>query len=90
MILTFIFYILAILIGTVSIVLPTWQIWPQVFLDGLAYFFSHLASLNFLFPVDTLLTVLLFWLSFEVLYFTAKLIMKVFNFFRGTGSGLDI
>jgi hypothetical protein len=90
MIITSLFWILEIFLIGIATLLPTWSIWPSDLLTGLTYFFSSLAKLNFLFPVDTLFTVLLFIINFEVLYFTAKIIMKVFNYFRGTGSGLDI
>ena len=71
-------------------ILPAWSPWPQDLLDGLTYFFSSLAKLNFLFPIDTLFTIILFVINFEVLYFGAKLLTKVINFFRGTGEGIKI
>ena len=77
-------------ISVISSVLPGWTVWPQQFLDGLNYLFSNLATFNFLFPVSDIFSILLFFINFEVLYFTSKIIMKTFNFFRGTGSGLDL
>jgi hypothetical protein len=74
----------------VVFILPTWSIWPASLLTGLTYFFTAVAKFNFIFPIDTLFTVILFIINFEVLYLTAKLIMKVFNYVRGTGSGLDL
>lgn len=83
-------YILTFFIGIITFILPTWTIWPADFLTGLQYFASSLAKFNFIFPVDSLFAVLLFIINFEVVYFTAKIILKLFNYFRGTGSGLDI
>lgn len=70
--------------------MPTWQIWPDSLLTGLSYFFQQLIAFNFIFPVDNLFIVILFVLNFEVLYFTAKLITKLFGYIRGSGSGLDL
>jgi len=83
-------YLLGQLIHFVAYLLPTWSVWPATLLDGLSYFFSALANFNFLVPVDSLFTVILFIINFEVAWFGAKLLMKLFNFLRGTGSGLDI
>lgn len=90
MITTLLLLIITYFMNFLCFILPTWQIWPQSLLDGLTYFFQQLAVFNFIFPVDTLFTVLIFILNFEILYFTAKLTMKLFNYIRGTGSGLDI
>ena len=74
----------------ISFILPVWQVWPTAFLTGLTYFFSALANFNFIFPIDTLFDVISFLLFFEVSFFSAKLILKIFNYARGVGSGLDI
>ena len=83
-------YLATIMVKTIAIILPEWQIWPQTFLDALSYFFTEIAKWNYIFPIDSLFAVLTFVIGFEVAYFTAKLVLKVFNYFRGTGSGLDI
>jgi hypothetical protein len=90
MIFTILFYILTLILQTVIIILPTWNVWPASLLDGITYFSSAIGTLNFIFPVDTLFAVILFIINFEALYFLSKLIMKIFNYIRGTGSGLDI
>lgn len=90
MITTIFILTLSYFINAICFILPTWQIWPAAFLTGLNYFFSQIAQFNFIFPIDTLFIALRFYISFEVAYFTAKLIMKIFNYFRGAGSGLDI
>jgi len=90
MIITGLLYILTFFISIIVLLSPTFTPWPADLLTGLEYFFYSLAKLNFIFPIDSLFSVLLFIIYFEVIYFTAKIILKVFNFFRGTGSGLDI
>lgn len=81
---------LAYFIDAVCWLLPAWQIWPSIILSSLSYFFGELMNFNFLVPIDSLYLALIFYLSFETAYFGGKLIMKIFNFFRGTGTGLDI
>lgn len=90
MITTFILTIIYYWIVIICLILPTFQIWPKELLTGLSYFFSKLAELNYIFPIETFFQVLLFFITFETLFFTAKLIMKIFNYLRGTGSGLDL
>jgi uncharacterized membrane protein len=90
MITTALIYILNLFIGLIVLLLPSWSVWPSDLLTGLSYFCASLAKLNFIFPIDSFFTVLLFIVNFEILYFTSKIIMKVFNYLRGTGSGLDL
>jgi len=90
MIIDIFLYILAWLISVIAFILPTWTFWPEDLLEGLSYFAASLAKFNFIFPVDALFAILIFFVSFEALFFGAKLVMKIFNFIRGTGSGLDI
>lgn len=90
MITTLLILLANFILSFISFILPTWQIWPTAIFDGLHYFCVQIAKFNFLFPVDTLFSAIIFFIGFEVLYFTAKLTMKIFNFIRGTGSGLDI
>jgi hypothetical protein len=90
MIIDIILYILGQFIHFVAYLLPTWEVWPDTLLYGLTYFFNAVANFNFIVPVDSLFTVILFIINFEVAWFGAKLLMKLFNFIRGTGSGLDI
>jgi hypothetical protein len=90
MITNILLYIFSEIIHIFAQILPTWQVWPTALTDGLTYFFQQLAFLDFLFPIDTLFTVILFFITFEVAYFSAKILIKIVNFLRGTGSGLDI
>lgn len=83
-------YLIGQLLNLLAFLLPTWQIWPQTLTDGLTFFAQKLSLLNFILPMDTLMTALIFFISFEVAYFGAKIIIKILNYLRGTGSGLDI
>lgn len=90
MIIDIVLYLIGYLLNFISIILPTWTIWPQTLLDGFSYFASAFARLNFLLPINTLFNCLSFLIGFEATYLSVKLTMKLFNFLRGTGSGLDI
>jgi hypothetical protein len=66
-----------------------WSVWPAGVLDGLTYFFQQMMMFNFLFPVDTLFTVIIFIINFEVIYLGVKVLLKMFNWLRGA-SGIEI
>lgn len=84
------FYLIMKIFEAVAFILPSWTVWPQVLTDGLTYIFQSFAKLNFILPIDTFLTALLFIIHFETLYFTAKISLKPISFIRGGGKGLDI
>jgi len=90
MIIDIMLYIIAYFFGVLLFVLPKWIIWPQAVTDGFTYFAGVFARLNFILPVDTFFNCLSFLIGFEAAYLTAKIIVKTFNYVRGTGSGLDI
>lgn len=83
-------FILGQLIHFFATILPTWTIWPDSLLTGLAYFCGAIGKLNFLIPIDSLFAVIVFLIDFEVAWFTAKLVLKLANYIRGTGSGIEI
>jgi hypothetical protein len=83
-------YIIGQLIHFVAGILPTWTVWPASLLDGLSYFCSSMAKLNFLIPIDSIFAVILFMVNFEVAWLGAKLLLKLANYIRGTGSGIEI
>jgi len=66
-----------------------WSVWPAGVLDGLTYFFQQMMMFNFLFPVDTLFSVIVFIINFEVIYLGVKVLLKLFNWLRGA-SGIEI
>lgn len=89
MILTLLFYILTIFLTLITAILPTWELWPADLTNSLTFYLSTLGKFNFLLPIDTLFTIISFYIGFEVLYFTSKIVMKIFNYFRGA-SGIDL
>lgn len=93
MIITLLIYILSFILGAISglmtLLANGWSIWPSSVLSGMTYFFTQLMNFNFLFPVDTFLAVLIFMVRFDVIYVGVRLLLKMFNWIRGSG-GLDI
>lgn len=90
MITTFFINLLGFILYVIISILPTFSVWPAELLAGLQYITQSFALLNFVFPVDQLFSALIWFIHFNALYLTAKLTLKVFNYIRGTGSGLDI
>lgn len=82
-------YILSFILGVIGNMLTFvtlgWHIWPASVIDGLTYFCQHLMSFNIIFPIDTLLTALKFFVGFEAIYLPARLLIKFFNWIRGAG-----
>jgi len=83
-------YTVGALINLAQFLLPTWQVWPSGVTDGLTFFAQKMSIFNFILPMDTLMSAIIFFISFEVTYFGAKIIVKLLNYIRGAGSGLDI
>jgi len=81
--------ILGYFLKLLIIVLPTWNLWPQVVFDAIDFFVIVFAKLNFLFPVDTLFNCIIFLITFISIYYFAKLIIKLINWIRGA-SGIEI
>jgi hypothetical protein len=90
MISNLILYIIGMILGLIASTMPTFSIWPDSVKTGLTYLFGLLGNLNFLFPVDTLCLVIVFIINFEIYYLSTKIFLKILNYFRGTGKGLDI
>lgn len=70
--------------------MPTWQIWPQTLLDGIAYIAGAFAKLDFILPIHELAALLTYYLNFSAAWVTAKIIMMAMNYLRGTGKGIDL
>lgn len=66
-----------------------WTVWPSSVLNGLSYLLQQLMIFNFIFPVDTLFTVIIFIVNFEAIYLSIKILLKLFNWLRGA-SGIEI
>lgn len=85
MITTVFLIIIGYFLGFLALSLPTWTLWPADILNGIKYFFNNLAAFNFIFPIDTCLHCLNFLATFAALFFSAKLIINIINWFRGAG-----
>jgi len=59
---------------------------PSDVSTSVAWFITQLDSLNWFFPVSTLLQILVLVLAFESAILAAKVVMKIFNYIRGTSS----
>ena len=90
MITTLFINLISYIVSAIISLLPTFVVWPDALFTGIQYICSSFALLNFVLPIDTLFEALIWFIHFNALYLTAKITLKVFNFIRGTGSGLDI
>jgi hypothetical protein len=84
-----IIYILSFLLRVMTHILifitQGWSLWPASIIDGMNYFFQHLMTFNIVLPIDLWLQAISFLIKFIVIYVPVKLLMKVVNFFRGSG-----
>jgi len=71
--------------GLIATLAPTWTVWPAGFIEGITYFFTGLMKFNFIFPIDTAMQGINFLAGFAALYFSAKLLIMLINWFRGAG-----
>jgi len=65
--------------------LPTWNIIPQSFLDGITWVLSQMTVFNILFPIDHLFFDLNILFNFLIYFFIAKLLISIVNWVRGSG-----
>jgi len=88
-----IIYIFSFILGIVgdfsNLIAKGWTVWPSSVLNGLTYFFTTLMNFNGLFPVDTLLIAVKFFIGFDIIYIGVKLLLKLFNWIRGA-SGIEL
>jgi hypothetical protein len=87
MIIDIFFYVSGFIIDMVAKFAPTWRLWPDAVITGITYMAQTLASLNFLLPIDTVFSCVIFIMSFLVVYLPLLLIFKILNYLRGS-SGL--
>lgn len=79
MIITLIISVIFVILSFLINLLPIWHVWPAALLDGLNYFFIQLAKWNFIFPIDTLFLAIKSLITFNILFFGARLLLKVFG-----------
>ena len=89
MIVTLALYLLGYFISFFTLLLPTWQLWPDQVFDAVRYFADGIMSLNSILLVVPVIYIAFVWfLRVLIYYFTFRLLVKIFNYFRGTGDGL--
>lgn len=85
MVIDFILILLYSILGSLAIGLPHFSIWPQSILNAIVYLINSLAIINFILPMDTFFYCVNFFIGFLILYYGAKLLVSIFNYFRGSG-----
>jgi hypothetical protein len=63
--------------SAIANVLPTWQVWPQAFLNGLSYFATTFKSLNFVLPIAGWFDAFLFLIGFCAVWIPLKILRIV-------------
>jgi hypothetical protein len=85
MIITALIYFLSLLISTVIPILPSWAI-NETWINSLNSLWSNALSLSDWSPaIPAIFSVIAGILSFELIFWTTKLIISILNFFRGSG-----
>jgi hypothetical protein len=79
-------FLLSLLSSMTDFLAQGWSVWPASVLNGLTYFFSLLMDWDFLINTSQLLTATKWLMDFEIIYLSTKLLLKLFNWIRGTGS----
>lgn len=86
-------YIISFLIGGIAglsnFIARGFSIWPDSVINGLTYFFTILMNWDFLINISALLSAIKFMIAFDVIYVGVKLLLKLFNWIRGSG-GIEI
>lgn len=85
MITDLVFTILSWLIYTISIILPTFSFIDTTFISAFNYVLRVFAGFNFIFPIDTIFSVIYSIITFEIAYYGAKIVLGIIHFFRGSG-----
>ena len=82
-------YVLSFILSVVADFCDTlahgWHVWPAVILNGLTYFFGIIMKIDFILNISALLVGIQWALGFLVIYYGVKLLLKIVNWFRGTG-----
>jgi len=78
-------FFLSVIGNTASFISGDWHIWPTSVLSGFTYFCQNLMTFNIIFPIDQLLIALHTLITFLTIYLAVRLLMKIFNWVRGSG-----
>jgi len=77
--------IFSTIFGALAFWLPHVSIWPASVLSSIEYLVSNLAIINFIIPMDVFFTCVELFLDFCVLYYSARLLISIFNAWKGAG-----
>lgn len=93
MLVALIIYIFSFILGSIAsmsnFIASGWSPWPDSILNGITYFLTNLMNWDFLLNISAMLLAIKFMISFDVIYIGVKLLLKMFNWIRGSG-GIDI
>jgi hypothetical protein len=93
MITTIILYILSFILQTISglsnFIANGFSIWPDNVINGLTYFFTALTNWDFILNTTEMLKAIKWSIYFDIVYVSIKLLLKLFNWIRGSGE-LDV
>jgi hypothetical protein len=79
MITGFIMGLVTLFIRIFIIILPSWSVWPNEIKEGLSYFIATLKTFNFILPIDSIFSCLLFLLVFIGYLLMTKVILLIVN-----------
>jgi len=75
--------IFSIAFRALNAILPEFSIWPDIVVNGIRDFCGWIMELNWIFPADSFLHALGFFVEFVGWYYFVKLIIWLFNWARG-------
>lgn len=89
MISSILLYIISFIVGTFATfsnaIAGGFSLWPDKLLNGLTYFFIALMRFDMILNLVAFFTVLKWFLTFIIVYFSIKLLASLFNWGRGSG-----
>lgn len=92
MIISLLLYIAGFILGTLAtttrLLTGNFQI-PNNLTEGLTYFLTNINTFDFMLNTSELMLAIKWFIAFNVLYFGAKLIFKIYNWIRGSG-GIEV
>jgi hypothetical protein len=86
MLITILLFVFSAILSMLCLILPKISIWPDQMLSALEYFGQKMSLLKILpFAIDTLSECIILFLTFLGFWFSAKLILSLINWIRGSG-----
>lgn len=78
-------FILKLIAKASDVIAKDWTVWPSAVLDGLTYFFTNLMNFDFFLNIYQMLLAMKWLVGFLIIYVSVRLLLKLFNFLRGSG-----